>query len=145
MRAKVLALLAGLALVRADAAAAAESAEYLFRLHCSGCHGLDGAGSKIGRIPPFPGIVGRFAANNEGRLYLVHVPGVANAALPDAQTASVLNYVLHKWNEGSAPADQQDFTVEEVHRLRDIHVDDVASLRTSIELTLARLGISLAY
>ena len=144
MKTVTTALLTACVLMAAEAAAAGESVEYLYRLHCSGCHGVDGAGSKVGRIPPFPGIVGHFTSNPQGRLYLVHVPGLANAALPDAETASLLNYVLHTWG-GSDTDAKRGFTSDEVHSLRAVHVDDVAKLRGTLGIALAKRGTSIAY
>jgi mono/diheme cytochrome c family protein len=138
------ALLLAFALSGARAATAGESTDYLFRLHCSGCHGIDGTGSQAGRIPPFPGIVGHFVGSPEGRLYLVHVPGIANAALPDRETADLLNYVLHTWG-GISPDAKQDFSPDEVGRLRAIHVDDVAELRRKLSVELAKQGVSTDY
>lgn len=129
----------------AENVVAGESVEYLYRLHCSGCHGVEGAGSQVGRIPPFVGIVGHFAATEEGRLYLVRVPGVANAALPDEDTARLLNYVLHTWGAAELPADMHDFTAAEVRKSRDTHVDDIARLRARLGAELARHGTSIAY
>ncbi len=145
MKALLPALLAGITLAGLDAAVAGESIEYVYRLHCSGCHGNEGAGSKIGRIPPFVGIVGHFAAGPEGRLYLVRVPGVANAALPDADTANLLNYVLRNWGGHDRPAHVQDFTAQEVNKLRRIHLDDVAALRRRLAAELSTQGISVNY
>jgi mono/diheme cytochrome c family protein len=145
MKALVPALLAGLTLAGLDAAVAGENVEYVYRLHCSGCHGNEGAGSKVGRIPPFVGIVGHFAASPEGRLYLVRVPGVANATLPDADTANLLNYVLRNWGGHDLPANAQDFTAEEVNNLRNIHIDDIAALRRRLSAELSRHGISVDY
>ena len=138
------AFLAVFALAVAEAAVAGEGVEYLYRLHCSGCHGADGTGSKVGRIPPFPGMVGHFADNPKGRLYLVHVPGIANAALPDAETANILNYVLHTWGGAGAGA-KQDFSAEEVHSLRAVHVDDVAAFRHQLAVELAKQGVLMSY
>jgi mono/diheme cytochrome c family protein len=138
-------LLAGFILAGPNAATAAESVAYLYRLHCSGCHGQDGTGSKIGRIPPLAGILGHFATSPEGRLYLVRVPGVANAGLPDAETADVLNYVLQSWGRGDLTAPMEDFSADEVKHLRSIHLDDIAALRKKLAAELARHGISTDY
>jgi cytochrome c len=127
------------------AANGGENIDYLYRLHCSGCHGVDGTGSKVGRIPPFPGIVGHFADSAEGRLYLVHVPGIAGAALPDAETARLLNYVLQSWGR-QEPADRaRDFTAQEVRGLREMRIDDIAALRRKLAVELAKRRISIAY
>ena len=106
---------------------------------------MDGAGSKVGRIPPFAGIVGHFAGTADGRLYLVQVPGVANAALPDEDTARLLNYVLHTWAAAELSPNAPDFTAVEVRGLRSVHVDDIAKLRGALGAELARHGTSIAY
>jgi mono/diheme cytochrome c family protein len=135
-------LLAAVAGTRPGLASAGESVEYLYRLKCSGCHGMAGAGSAIGRIPPFTGLVGHFADSRDGRLYLVHVPGVANSGLPDADTADVLNYVLRKWGGDGSPAPPTEFTAMEVATLRSIHLDDIAALRRKLAASLSRRGVS---
>jgi len=129
----------------AGVATGGESVEYLYRLHCSGCHGMDGAGSKVGRIPPFAGIVGHFASSANGRLYLVRVPGLANAAVSDADAARLLNYVLHTWGSAELSRDAPDFTSEEVRSLRSVHVDNIAKLRGELGAELTRHGTSIAY
>ncbi len=139
------ALLGAFALAGAEAATAGESIAYLYRLHCSGCHGIEGAGSKVGRIPPFVGIVGHFASTPEGRLYLVRVPGVANAGLSDVDTARMLNYVLQTWGNAEMPRDAPEFTAEEVHGFRDAHVDDIVKLRQRLATELAQRGLSTDY
>jgi mono/diheme cytochrome c family protein len=130
-------------LVGVGAAKAGENVDYLYRLHCSGCHGVDGAGSNVGRIPPFPGIVGHFAGSAEGRLYLVHVPGVSGAALPDAETAELLNYVLQRWGSHEAGGRARDFTAEEVQSLRQMRMDDITVLRQKLAAELAKRRISI--
>jgi mono/diheme cytochrome c family protein len=144
MRAAAAALLV-VALAGDGVATAGESVEYVYRLHCSGCHGTEGAGSKVGRIPPFVGIVGHFASTPEGRLYLVRVPGVANAGLSDAETARMLNYVLQTWGRPEMPSDIRAFTAEEVHGFRDVHVDDIVRLRQKLAAELAQRGLSTDY
>jgi mono/diheme cytochrome c family protein len=130
-------------LVGVGAADAGENVDYLYRLHCSGCHGVDGAGSKVGRVPPFPGIVGHFAGSAEGRLYLVHVPGVSGAALPDAETAELLNYVLQRWGSHESAGRARDFTAKEVQDLRQIRMDDITALRKELAVELAKRRISI--
>ena len=125
-----------------SAPASAQDAVMLYRLHCSGCHGLEGAGSKRGRIPPFPNIVGQFPKEPEGRAYLVLVPGVANSGLPDAETAAVLNYVVRAWGES---ADFTDYTADEVRDIRQRRVDDIGAMRRALREKLARRGLSVDY
>jgi len=118
------------------------SAHGLYTLHCSGCHGRDGGGSKTGRVPPFAGIVGHFAGEAQGRRYLVLVPGVANSGLSDADTARVLNYVVQAWGEGAA---RRAYTPAEVAAIRASRVDDIVALRGQIVGDLARRGVRVAY
>jgi len=119
-------------------AAAETSARGLYMLHCSGCHGRDGAGSKVGRVPPFAGVVGHFAGAPEGRRYLVLVPGVANSGLSDADAARVLNHVVREWGEG---APRPAYSAGEVAAIRRSRVDDIVALRVRIIDDLARRGV----
>lgn len=123
-------------------ALAETSAHGLYMLHCSGCHGRDGAGSKTGRVPRFLGVIGPIAGEPEGRRYLVLVPGVANAGLSNADTARVLNYVVEEWGEG---ARRRAYTPAEVGAIRKSRVDDIVALRAEIVGALARRGVRVAY
>jgi len=136
------ALLAMLLALSAAPAAAETSAHGLYMLHCSGCHGRDGAGSKVGRVPPFAGVVVHFAKEAEGRRYLVLVPGVASSGLSDAETARVLNYVLDAWGGN---ASLRGYVSSEVTAIRASRVDDIVALRGKIVGDLARRGIRVAY
>ncbi len=122
--------------------AAETSAHGLYMLHCSGCHGRDGAGSKAGRVPPFSGIVGHFAGEQEGRRYLVLVPGVASSGLSDADTARVLNYVIGEWGDGVA---RPGYSMAEVGAIRQSRVDDIVALRRRIVDGLAQRGVRVSY
>ena len=136
------ALFAILVALSAAPAIAETSAHGLYMLHCSGCHGRDGAGSKVGRVPPFTGIVGHFAKEAEGRRYLVLVPGVASSGLSDSDTARVLNYVIGEWGENDA---LRGYVPAEVRAIRASRVDDIVALRGKIVGDLARRGIRVAY
>jgi hypothetical protein len=73
-----------------------------YMLHCMGCHLEDGSGAP-GRVPTLVG-VGRFLWAPAGRAYLVRVPGSAHAPLSDAALASLLNWMLVRFDPGSAGA-----------------------------------------
>lgn len=136
------AILAIVICLGAGPAVAETSAQGLYMLHCSGCHGRDGAGSKAGRVPPFSGIIGHFAGEREGRGYLVLVPGVASSGLSDADTARVLNYVIREWGDGVPRA---PYSTAEVASIRTSRVDDIVALRGKIIGDLARRGIRIFY
>jgi mono/diheme cytochrome c family protein len=138
----VLAVAGGLAARAVDPAQAGQDTPAtLFMLHCSGCHLPDGSGSAIGRIPPFPNIVGKHLHHRDGRLYLANVPGVINSGLSDEDTARLLNWVLDTWGAKDRPKDAAPFTTEEIGRLRGKTVDDIFVLRNRISGELRRRGI----
>lgn len=127
----------------APASAGQDTPETLFMLHCSGCHLPDGTGSKIGGIPPFPGIVGKHLHHPEGRRYLANVPGVINSGLGDDDTARLLNWILDTWGARNRPKNAAAFTGEEIGRLRGTAVDEIYELRNRIGADLKRRGIDI--
>ena len=83
-----------LAALLAPGAVAGVPPEEAYRLHCSGCHGPEGAGSE-GVAPPLRG-VHRLLGWPGGRAYLVRVPGVAQAPLGSEELAQLMNWVLRE-------------------------------------------------
>lgn len=108
-----------------------------YLLKCSGCHDIDGSGTVAGGIPPLPGYIGSFLDDPEGRIYVLHVPGVASAGLDDADLAALLNYVNQKWGDPKA----RPLTAEEVKLNREHPVADVVKLRRDIVSRFVREGI----
>lgn len=113
-------------------------------LRCSGCHGLSGEGSPKGGIPQLRNFVGAFAGDDDGRTYVVKVPGVRNANLTPAQTAAVLNYVMSSFGGTSLSATAEPFTPQEVTSRLAIPVTDVVALRRAIVARLGEHGIATA-
>ena len=124
--------------------AAQEAGRSNFILRCAGCHTLDGSGSEAGGIPDFRNYVGAFAHTEDGRRYLMHVPGVVSASLSDKQIADVMNYVMETWAGSSLPADYRPFTGDEVTTLRAEPVDDVVAYRRKVAADLMAQGIETA-
>jgi len=119
---------------------ATRSASVNYVLHCSGCHAMDGTGNGHVDIPDFRNSVGAFAHDEDGRTYLVHVPGVVNSGLSNAEIAAVMNYVLKRWSdvyETGVPA----YTTEEVAERLAVPVTDIVGLRRQIVGRLAQAGI----
>ena len=116
--------------------ASAYSPETNYRLHCEGCHLVDGSASP-GKVPGLAGSVARFASSAEGRAYLVRVPGVANAALDDADLAALLDWTLRHFDAAHLPADFAPYTAEEVGRLRREPLVDVSVARQRLLDALA--------
>jgi len=105
------------------------SASNNYILHCSGCHGSDGIGSRTGGIPSLT-LVKSFTSDAEGRKYLMHVPGIAYSGLNNKEIAAVVNYVVARWGQLEVPF--RTFTVEEVDRLRAANIDDIVSYRRTL-------------
>jgi len=87
-----------------------------------------------------PGAVGHFLRLPEGRAFLVQVPGTSNSALSDAQIAVLLNWMLPQFSREEIPPDFVPYTAEEVTRLRNQRLDDVAATRAAIVTRLAAMG-----
>ena len=136
----VVALLALLPLL----ARAETSARTLYLLQCSGCHGSDGSGDPRVDVPPFPGFIGAFLLDPEGRRYIVNVGGVMSAGLNDHDTARVMNWVLESFSGSSMPVDGfRKFDATEIRKLRDSRPADAVSLRRDIAARLMARGIRL--
>ena len=133
-------LAAMLLTLAAPVAAADGKAHRDYILRCAGCHGMDGVGTVEGGIPTFPGSVGVIAADDLGRTYMMHVPGVVSASLDDAAIAEVMNYVLGEW----APGEAEPFTAAEVTRRRAVPVADVVALRRDVAAKLMAKGHRIA-
>ncbi|MCM5557218.1 cytochrome c [Pleomorphomonas sp. JP5] len=115
-----------------------------FILRCVGCHGMDGAGSEKGGIPDFRNYVGAFSRDEAGRTYVMHVPGVVNASLTNAEIAEVMNYVMTTFGGPSLPDDYRPLDEAEVDRLRAVPVEDIVALRRDLSASLAKQGIATA-
>ena len=127
------------AMVPAQAQQRGARVNYILR--CSGCHGLDGTGHEQGGIPAFPGYVGSIIDDDEGRTYLMHVPGVVATGLNDREIAEVMNYVASQW--GGNPAFDR-FTEEEVRVRRATAVADAVEFRRILARRLLSAGKPLA-
>ncbi|HSH72131.1 MAG TPA: cytochrome c [Methylophilaceae bacterium] len=112
-----------------SAFAAGHTPQVNYILRCAGCHGLDGTGSSIGGVPPL-GLIKTFTSDPEGRLYVMHVPGVVNSGLSNQEIADVINYVAQRWGSPDLPF--ESFGLEEVNHLRSINISDVVSYRRDL-------------
>ncbi|GAA0504946.1 hypothetical protein GCM10009414_13510 [Tatumella terrea] len=121
----------------ASAMALPNTPQQNYLLKCSGCHDIDGSGTVAGGIPPLPGYIGSFLDDPQGRVYVLHVPGVISAGLDDTELADLLNYVNHKWGDVKA----RPFTAAEVKMNREHSVADVVKLRREIVSRFVRDGV----
>jgi len=126
-----------LCLVACGASADERRAEVNFMLHCQGCH-LPQAAGMAGRVPPIRDFAGWFLHSDEGREFLVRVPGVAQSALDSAELAELLNWLLLTYSAAELPEPFEPFTAAEIERLRADPVADPATARTVILAGLAK-------
>ncbi|MES1924920.1 cytochrome C [Salinisphaera sp. T31B1] len=145
-------MLGGLALVVLAAAGlwpavsveAAPAAHTRYLIHCSGCHRADGSGSRRGGIPDLRGFVGSFGRVHDGRVYLMHVPGITASGLDDAGIAEVMNYIFTRWAEAPPNDPVPPFSADEVARLRALSVPDVVQARRAVVHELEARGLPVA-
>jgi len=101
-----------------------------YALQCQGCHLPDGAGMP-GKVPAMRGFLAQFLRVPGGRAYVVQVPGVATSRLSDAQVARLLNWLLREMGP-DLPHDFQDYTPEEIARLRAHWLRQPGPVRASL-------------
>lgn len=111
-------------------------AEVNYMLHCQGCH-LPKAEGFPGRVPAMKDFVGYFLHSQEGREFLIRVPGVAQSALDDAEVAELMNWLLRTYSAAQVPEGSAPFTPEEVAALRTDPEQQPAARRESILAGLA--------
>ena len=94
-----------------------ERARLNYALHCQGCHLPDATGLDPD-VPRMTGFVGNFLHSQAGREFVIRVPGVATAALNDADLAELVNWLLVTFSPNELPAGFEPYTAEEVAALR---------------------------
>jgi len=103
--------------------------EHDYILNCSGCHRIDGAGSRtVPSLQAMPDLDGKPGA----REYWVQVPGAAQAPLSDARLAALMNWLVARFT-GTRP--KPAYTAKEVERLRSTPLRDPVARRNKIRRT----------
>lgn len=105
-------------------------AKFNYQMLCMGCHTMAGVGN--GHVPKMKGFIGNFLKFQEGREYLVRVPGSANSTLNDARLAEVLNWMILNYAESSLPEKMQHYTADEVSSLRSRPFFEVTQYRKKL-------------
>ena len=111
-------------------------AEVNYMLHCQGCHLPDAAGFE-GKVPPMKDFVGYFLHSDEGRRFVVRVPGVAQSAVSDDELAELVNWLVTKFSAEQLPAPFLPFTPDEVRALRMDPEPDPEDARVAILSSIA--------
>jgi len=110
--------------------------EFLYELHCSGCHKRDGSGQGV-FVPRLQGQIAQFLHKPGGREFLIQVPGVSQSMLSDKQVAQVTNWALVRFDSENMPANFKPITEKEVASLRQKPLSDASRVRA---LVLAGAG-----
>jgi len=107
-----------------------------YMLNCMGCHLADGSGA-TGKVPSIRDTLVAFAQLEQGRRYLVQVPGTAQSSLSNAEVAELLNWMMRNLSAVSTPVGLTDFTAAEVASDRSIRLSDAAGMRAKLLATAA--------
>lgn len=110
-----------------------------FLLHCSGCHGANGAG--VGSVPDLRGNLGHFLATPEGRRFVLQVPGVANARMSDAELAQLTNWMVRRFAPETMPKDFRPYDADEVRAARGAVPADITGERRRVVAALRERGL----
>ncbi|MCG6228444.1 c-type cytochrome [Vibrio furnissii] len=127
------------ALLNGAAYAAPNTPQQNYILKCSGCHDMDGSGSEPGGIPPLPGYLGAFMDDEQGRVYLMNVPGVIASGLNNHDLAVLMNYLNDKWGD---KANAKPYSAEEIAQIRAAPLEDVVKYRPEIVKRFNEQGIA---
>ena len=111
-------------------------AQVNYMLHCQGCH-LPRAEGVEGRVPPMKDFVGYFLHSEEGRDFLIRVPGVAHSALSNDEVAELMNCLLTTYSANQLPADYVPYSETEVDVLRADPATDPEATRAIILANIA--------
>jgi cytochrome c553 len=100
--------------------------EHDYILNCSGCHRMDGSGSRsVPSLRAMPELNGKPGA----REYWIQVPGAAQAPLSDSRLAALMNWLVERFT-GKRP--KPAYTAQEVGQLRSNPLRDPIAKRNEL-------------
>ncbi|WP_339672652.1 cytochrome c, class I [Dasania marina] len=105
-------------------------AKFNYQMFCQGCHVGDGSGHK--GVPEIKDFIGNFLTFQEGREYLIRVPGSANSALDSYQLAELMNWMIVTYGGSSVPEKWAVYTTEEVEKYRQEPFYEVIDYRKKL-------------
>lgn len=107
--------------------------------NCQGCHGHTGV--SVSEVPDLKDRIGYFVHTDEGRRFLVQVPGVALSMLDDRKLADLLNWTLQTYSAAQLPRNFQPYTEQEVAALRKSPLKKVLPARDRVIQGLVEAGV----
>jgi hypothetical protein len=102
-------------------------AKFHYQIFCQGCHSEDGVGHKS--VPDLRESMSQFMRFEEGRQFMVQVPGSANSVLSNEQLAEVLNWMV---SEFSSNKTWRDYSAAEVAEYRKTPLLQTEQLRAEL-------------
>jgi len=115
----------------ADTGADEQRAQVNYMIHCQGCH-LPEAVGYPGKVPRMRDFVGYFLHSQEGREFIIRVPGVSTSALRNDQVTELMNWLLLTYSAPQLPQNFVPFTVDEIAALRPDPEPDPETTRKGI-------------
>lgn len=100
---------------------------FSYLLHCSGCHIEDGSGDPP-EVPDLRQNLDKLLGSDEGRGYMLRVPGVTDSPITTQEMADLMNWVISKFYpelEGFEP-----YSAAEVQAGRDNRLANPVKFRT---------------
>jgi hypothetical protein len=88
-----------------------------YMVHCQGCHLPEAVGFS-GHVPRMKDFVGYFLHSDEGREFVIRVPGVATSSLPDDELTEMMNWLLLTYSADQLPRPFVPYSADEVAALR---------------------------
>ena len=107
-----------------------------YMLHCQGCH-LPSAEGVVDRVPRMKDFLGYYMHSEDGRRFIVQVPGVSTAQISDDEVAELMNWLLVTYSRNELPDQYLPYTAAEVSRLRDSPEPDPLVTRVRILRAIA--------
>ncbi len=108
-----------------------------YMIQCQGCHLPEATGTP-GKVPPMKDFLGFFLHSEEGRSYIIRVPGVTSASLPNDELAELMNWLLTTYSAEELPDDFEPYSAEELGARRLDIVADPAARRLEILEEIAK-------
>ncbi|MEP0202208.1 MAG: cytochrome c, class I [Halioglobus sp.] len=115
---------------------ATEPVQFDYMMNCQGCHLPNGEGFPARNVPKVKDHMGKFLSVDDGREFLIRVPGSAQSDLNDERLTAVINWMLATFSANELPPNFQPYTVAEVSRLRQNPLIDVKGAR---EILMSRI------
>jgi hypothetical protein len=119
---------------------ATEPVQFDYMMNCQGCHLPNGEGFPAHNVPRVKDHLGKFLQVEDGREFLIRVPGSAQSDLDDERLTAVINWMLTTFSAAELPADFEPYTVDEVRRLRKNPLIDVKGTREVLMSRIEKTG-----